>query len=610
MAVSILGRMGTAIYRLLRVLPLNPIVVRLVQGGSCRTRHLLIRSGYLAVMVLILLFALLGSGSTLRELAQRGSTAFEVVSTGQVFLICVLAPVFMGGAIAQESNPQTWDVMLTSPLSSLQIVLGNLFGRLFFVLALLVSTFPLFAVTQLFGGVPGSAVIESYAISGASALLMGSVAITLSVTRVAGRRSVFIFYCAVVLFIFLTGALDWSLRKQVSVGSDATFTTVMTPLNPFLTLRVLLGSNSYVPHEFAGTGYFWLIRAWLGSPVATQLWLFSLLSLGCIAYSTLRVRLLGGALIGPDKRIRGASGRAPRHVGHNPIAWRERHMRGQSTVVRLMRWLFVSFALALGLGILLLARSGTLNPGQTRLAIGAVLAAEVLIVVLAALNMSATAVSREREDRSLDILLTTPIQPGPYISGKLWGLVQYLLPLIAVPCATLGLASLFVITKGFGGSASVMVPESVGTSMISVPLFLPEAAIALALVLPSFVALCVMVGLQWSVRSKGTIGSVFAATGVVLALASVLGLCGYSVGGSIPYVGAVINSASPLNLVFSAVQPAEMIGASLETPIGRRVSIITGSLIAATVYSAVVYGLHSSIKSSFMMVVRRLSGTS
>lgn len=602
--------MSAPFMRILRVLPLNPIAVRLVQGGSTRPRHMLIRSGYLALMVLVLLMALLGAGTTLRELAQRGAEAFAIVSTGQVFLICILAPVFMGGAIAQESNPQTWDVMLTSPLSSLQIVLGNLFGRLFFVLALLVSTFPLFAVTQLFGGVPGSAIVESYAIAASSALVMGAIAITLSATRVAGRRSVFVFYSSVILFLFATYAVDMGLRKPIAVGSDAVFTTVMTPLNPFLTLKVLLESNTYVPHGADGTSAFWPIRFWFGSPVAAQLWLFTLASFVLVSYATLRIRLLGGALLGGNKSLRGESGRDPRHVGTSPIAWREAHLRGQSPMARAVRWIFVATAISLGLGIVMLVRAGTLTSEEARLALAALLGAEVLLVVLAALNTSATAVSREREDKSLDILLTTPIQPGPYITGKLRGLVQYLAPLIAVPCATLAIAALYSMTNGFGKAGGALVTESIGTTTMQVPLVLPESAIALPIVLTSFTALCVMIGLQWSVKSRGTIGSVFGATAVILAVGGTIGLCGGSVGSTIPYGGAVINALSPMNLVLMAVEPGTMISASLESPAGRRISILSGAIIAALIYCAVVYGLHSSIKASFMMTVRRLAGTS
>ncbi|RMH14069.1 MAG: hypothetical protein D6695_02250 [Planctomycetota bacterium] len=144
---------------LLSLGPANPIAVRLVQNGSRRTRHMYIRAAYLAVLMLVLLWLLLlkTSSGTLnyRELAQAGASSFIWIAYLQIALICVLAPVFMAGAIAQESNPRTWDILLTTPLSTMQIVLGNLLGRLYFVLALLSASLPLFAMTQYFGGFPG-----------------------------------------------------------------------------------------------------------------------------------------------------------------------------------------------------------------------------------------------------------------------------------------------------------------------------------------------------------------------------------------------------------------------------------------------------------------------
>ena len=100
----------------LRLVPLNPIAVRLVEGGGRRLRHLTLRSGYLAAMIVLLLLALIGPSTSLRELAQRGASAFTLVSFGQVGLICLLTPVFMAGAIAQEASPRTWDILLSTPL--------------------------------------------------------------------------------------------------------------------------------------------------------------------------------------------------------------------------------------------------------------------------------------------------------------------------------------------------------------------------------------------------------------------------------------------------------------------------------------------------------------
>src|SRR5688572_23453368 len=287
---------------LLRLLPTNPICMRLVQGGSRRMRHLYIRSGYLGLIIVVLLFVLIGElgggGSiSLRNLASSGAKMFELVSYLQVGLICLLTPVFMAGAIAQEANPQTWDILLTTPLNNLQVVLGNLFGRLFFVLALLFSSLPLFAVTQYFGGVPGNAIFASYAIAATSALLVAAIAVTLSVTRTAGRRAVFVFYISVIMYLFATYAVDLSLRQPVAVASSANFTTIVTPLNPFLALEVLLKSNNYMPHdavEFLESSG--IIKMWFTRPIATFCWVCTLISFALVAFSTLRVRVIGARL--------------------------------------------------------------------------------------------------------------------------------------------------------------------------------------------------------------------------------------------------------------------------------------------------------------------------
>jgi len=51
------------------------------------------------------------------------------------------------------------------------------------------------------------------------ALLVAAIAITLSVTRTAGRRAVFIFYVSVVLYLFATWAIDNQIRVPVAPGS-------------------------------------------------------------------------------------------------------------------------------------------------------------------------------------------------------------------------------------------------------------------------------------------------------------------------------------------------------------------------------------------------------
>jgi len=613
---------------LLRLLPTNPICMRLVQGGSSRMRHLYIRAGYLALMMFVLLFVLIsemGAGTgeiSLRSLASGGAKMFTWVSYLQVSLICLLTPIFMAGAIAQEANPQTWDILLTTPLNNLQVVLGNLFGRLFFVLALLLSSLPLFAVTQYFGGVPGHSIFASYAIASTCALLVAAIAVTLSVTRTAGRRAVFIFYISVIIYLFITYAIDARLRLHfpTAIGGAAFYTTVVTPLNPFLALEVLLQSNTYLardPVDFVDAN--WLTKLWMTRPIAAFCWLCVWSSIGLIAFSTIRLRVIGAKLgaVPWYRKIfglsaKGSTERNPRTVGKNPISWREAVARGKTFGAMAARWGFVILGVAVAVAIITFYHTGMWTASELQLAVTSVLAAEIVIITLAALNVSATAVSREREDGTLDLILTTPIEPGPYLTGKLKGLIQFLLPMILVPSITLLLLAVYWLTNGLGKDnvtrIGVVVDGSASSDKINLPLVLPEGAIALPLMLVPFVAFCVMIGLYYSIRSKGTISSVVFSVFVVIAVVGVLSLCGIATGGSMDVVGGVITTFSPINLLFAIVHPDQTIPSAMGTPAAGRISLLVGAAVSAAVYAFVVYGLHSHNKRTFMMTVRKLAG--
>jgi hypothetical protein len=139
---------------------------------------------------------------------------------------------------------------------------------------------------------------------------------------------------------------------------------------------------------------------------------------------------------------------------------------------------------------------------------------------------------------------------------------------------------------------------------------LPEGAIALPLVLAPFTAFCVMIGLHWSIKSKGTIGSVVGAVLIAGLFAGFLGLCGIPAGKNLPYIGALITAANPVNLLWAVIYPASTIERSLTTSVvAGRTWMVMGSALAAVVYGAVVYGMHTNMKRSFMMTVRKLAGT-
>src|SRR3954466_3929458 len=240
-----------------RLVPANPILVRVVQAGGKRKRDLLIRCAYLGILLFLVIFLLLQSAgnlasASLSDLSKQSSEIFYYMSYAQLALVALLAPIFTAGAITQEKDSQTYDILLSTPLTNGQIVLGSLLSRLFFVIALLISGIPIFSVTQIFGGVAIASITMSFAIAAATAFVTGSLAMAIATFKVGTRRTIFSFYLFVVIYI--VGILLLDQLPYFWIAGPRTSTTTshiswFTGIHPFLALRVILGDPTYRPPE-------------------------------------------------------------------------------------------------------------------------------------------------------------------------------------------------------------------------------------------------------------------------------------------------------------------------------------------------------------------------
>src|SRR3984957_5068809 len=208
-----------------RLIPANPILLRVVETGGKRRRDLIIRCTYLGLLIILVIFSLTSSdigGASLGSLAKTSAQVFQHLSYLQLALVALLAPIFTAGAITQEKDSQTYDILLATPLSNGQIVLGSLLSRLFFVIALLISGIPVFSITQIFGGVAISAIVQSFFIAASTAFVTGAVAMAIAVLKVGTRRTIFSFYLFIVIYLVGTFMLDQVEYFRVSVINPAT----------------------------------------------------------------------------------------------------------------------------------------------------------------------------------------------------------------------------------------------------------------------------------------------------------------------------------------------------------------------------------------------------
>lgn len=210
-----------------RLLPGNPIFLRVLHGGGRRVRHLYIRMAYLSTLFLVIFIALLSQdtgGGALDDLAKGSTQVFRFISITQLAMICFLAPIFMAAAITQEKDSRTYDILLSTPLSNAQIVFGSLLSRLFFVLVLVLGGVPIFCATTLYGGVTLRQIMLSTGIAATTAVLMGSLAIALGVARVGTRRTIFSFYLAIAAYLLVVGGVGYPRSFQRDLGAIRYFT--------------------------------------------------------------------------------------------------------------------------------------------------------------------------------------------------------------------------------------------------------------------------------------------------------------------------------------------------------------------------------------------------
>jgi len=587
------------------LLPANPILVRVVHGGSRRPRHLWLRVGYLGALLCVVLGSLVmtwQSGS-LAELAKGASQTFKWASTAQLLLMCFLAPVFTASAITQERDAQTFNILLSTPLSSPQIVLGSLGSRLYFVIMLLLSGLPIFLMTMVYGGVTTRQIVESFALCGSTAILTGALAIFVAMIGVGTRRTIFSFYLLIALYllaVYLLGRWDKTWIESAPANIAGLKMSWLTPLHPFLALDVALNRIN-APTLGHLTAYGAISRNALANPSAAYVLWTTALALVLIVLSMFFVRR--GAKYGEttfisnflDRFRRHATGertRKPRTVWANPVAWREATARASAALVR---WAIILCGLVGSLVLLIYYLRGELPSGEVAMWLAGLTAVQVAVAWLIATNTAATSMTKEKESKTIDLLLTTPLTSKYILWGKLRGLVSFAAPLLAGPIVVLLLFATIALFRDE-----------------TPPVVWIETALELGALLVVYTALACVIGLRFSMTSKTNVSAVMSSVGLVIilgGLASIIGLAMVEASGG--EFGAFLAPFTPYTSINYLINPAELFGSPKEFAAGAsavRMASLIGCLIAIASYAFVVWRWYVGLVRDFDMTMRKQAG--
>ncbi|HEX7346567.1 MAG TPA: ABC transporter permease, partial [Candidatus Limnocylindrales bacterium] len=124
-----------------------------------------------------------------------GQGVFAALLMLMTLQVVFLAPSSTAGAISLEREKQTLELLVTTPITSLAIVIGKLLSALVYVFLLIAASIPLMAVVFVFGGVAPEDVVRGYIVLIVTALGLGSFGLLCSslVKRTTASTAITIF---------------------------------------------------------------------------------------------------------------------------------------------------------------------------------------------------------------------------------------------------------------------------------------------------------------------------------------------------------------------------------------------------------------------------------
>ncbi len=185
---------------------------------------------------------------------------YVVLAAVQMGLVLLTAPAIAAGSISGERERQTLDLLLVTKMRPISIVMGKMLSSLAYVLLLVVSTMPVFAIAFYFGSISMLHVLQLMAFVLCSACMVGAISVYFSCKFKKTIVSIVLMYLVIGVLCF--GTL--LLLAFVYLSSYQIFQGEV----PLLTTIVILLPNP-------GVGFFSMIDAQLGSNITGSLLAYS-----------------------------------------------------------------------------------------------------------------------------------------------------------------------------------------------------------------------------------------------------------------------------------------------------------------------------------------------
>ena len=284
----------------------NPIFQKETKASARSFRVPLLITVFNSILSIAALFNMYSVMEQVKMTAEvRYSSFLELyifVASIEFILIIFLMPSITAGSISGERERRTLDLMLTTNMSTEQIIMGKMMASLQTVLLLLVSSLPVLALVFVYGGVDGKDLILLLGYFAVTALFIGSMGLCFSALFGKTMLSSVVTYAATLILVAGTYAFNRFFYSMTQFGQSsygmiqdtapkAGAGCYLLLLNPAVTFYVLInkqaGSNRVMEQferHFGVLQAEWIGQHWVGISVILQI-VLSILFLKLAAYA-------------------------------------------------------------------------------------------------------------------------------------------------------------------------------------------------------------------------------------------------------------------------------------------------------------------------------------
>jgi len=374
----------------------------------------------------------------------------------------LLAVIMLSNAISSEIHHKTLDVLMTTPITCLQIVVGKLASAMLQLILLLSISFTVLGIVRVYGGVQWDYVISTFCVTVTGCIFCGSLSLFFSI-KAKQAYTVIVKTLAIYMIHFALTGICFALG---GLGGTSKIFQFFVMINPFAAFYTIQLKAMPLFSKVATANFNWPLHC------MTMLLISSVI----IAISAVKVRKnalrqLGSATSKKNGKTkihkRSSSALEMRYMVGSPIIQGGLDISKRPMVIK-----YLSFA-AIVILIIIMNVSYIFNSRfyfHNFISIGL-----WMIAALRTGSMAAASIAREKESRSLAVLLTTPLTSGKIVIAKAKAAAIRNLPLWALMMLSTTLFMIIILCSQFSrGGLGFVVQYSIYwlISFISIPVYI------------------------------------------------------------------------------------------------------------------------------------------